>query len=85
MDLSADGPQVSRFLQRIPWLVVILACLTLGLAPFAPPHVWEKLTMLAAGELHRPIDLFDLAFHGAPWLLLAAKAVAALAARRRGR
>ncbi|NBX10221.1 MAG: RND transporter, partial [Marivivens sp.] len=40
------------FLDTLPWNLVILACLTLGLAPFFPePHIWEKLKMLAAGEL----------------------------------
>jgi hypothetical protein len=37
--------------------------------------VWEKLKMLAAGTLSRPIDIFDLLYHGAPWLLLALKLV----------
>ena len=58
------------------WPVLIALCLTLGLAPFVPqPHLTEKLRMLAAEELRRPLDIFDLALHGAPWLLLAAKAV----------
>ena len=48
---------------------------TLGLAPFTPPHVVEKLRMLIAGRLVKPIDIFDLLMHGTPWLLLAAKAV----------
>ena len=52
----------------------VLVALTLGLAPFVPePHVWEKLKMLAAGTLSRPIDIFDLVLHGAPWLLLIVK------------
>ncbi|HMV67432.1 MAG TPA: hypothetical protein PKA64_11325, partial [Myxococcota bacterium] len=55
---------------------LLLACLTLGLAPFTPPHVLEKLGMLARGELVRPIDVFDLLLHGAPWAALAAHAVA---------
>ena len=29
--------------------------------------------MLAAGDLVRPIDIFDLLLHAAPWVLLAAK------------
>lgn len=65
-------------LQKLPWGMVILGCLTLGLAPFAPePHVVEKLRMLADGTLTKPIDLFDLLFHGSPWLLLIARAGAA--------
>jgi hypothetical protein len=31
--------------------------------------------MLAAGTLNRPLDVFDLLWHAAPWLLLAAKLV----------
>ena len=51
-----------------------VAALTLGLAPFVPePHIWEKLKMLANGELHRPIDIFDLLMHGAPVVLLLVK------------
>ena len=65
------------WLDQLPWALVILLCLTLGLAPFAPPHLWEKLVMLAQGRLVRPIDWFDLVFHAVPWLLLVAKAVRA--------
>jgi hypothetical protein len=54
----------------------VLAVLLLGLAPFVPePHVWEKLKMLAAGTLTRPIDIFDLCLHGLPWVVLAVKLV----------
>ena len=61
------------FLDKIPWGIVIIACLTLGLAPFAPPHIVEKLGMLFRGTLRRPIDWFDLFFHGVPWILLLMK------------
>ena len=61
-------------IDRISWPIVVLLCLTLGLAPFVPePHIWEKLKMLAAGTLRRPADIFDLFFHAWPWVLLAAK------------
>jgi hypothetical protein len=64
------------------WPVLIVLCLTLGLAPFFPePHLWDKLRLLFAGELRRAIDGFDLALHGAPWLLLAAKALLAALGR----
>jgi len=64
------------FLDRVPWSFVLIAALTLGLAPFIPkPHLLEKLQMLAAGTLRRPIDWFDLVLHGLPWALLLAKAV----------
>ncbi|MHB8876500.1 MAG: hypothetical protein ACYC8T_22625 [Myxococcaceae bacterium] len=57
---------------------MILACLTLGLAPFTPPHIFEKLQMLFTGRLVKPIDWFDLVMHGAPFAVLLAKAGVAL-------
>ena len=63
-----------RLLDALPLCMLVVACLTLGLAPFTPePHIWEKLKMLAAGELRQAIDIFDLLLHGLPWLLLFAK------------
>ncbi|TXH68218.1 MAG: RND transporter [Thiothrix sp.] len=62
---------LSRLLSKIPLSLLVIACLTLGLAPFFPvPHVWEKLELLANGALSRPIDIFDLILHGTPWILL---------------
>ncbi len=53
------------------YALCIVACLTLGLAPFTPePHVWQKLTMLVSGELDKAVDIFDLLMHGTPWALL---------------
>ena len=60
-------------IENMSWGLVLLMCATLGLAPFAPPHIVEKLAMLARGELSRPIDWFDLVLHGAPWALLLIK------------
>ena len=63
-----------RLLDALPLWALVVLCLTLGLAPFVPePHVWEKLKMLAAGELTQMIDILDLAMHGVPFLLLALK------------
>ena len=63
-----------NWIDRQPLLLFVLLALTLGLAPFVPePHLWEKLKMLAAGELRRPIDIFDLLLHATPWLLLGLK------------
>ncbi len=70
--------QIGVFLDRIDWSLAVIAALTLGLAPFVPePHIWEKLKMLAAGTLVRPIDWFDFVLHAAPWLLLIAKVIRA--------
>ena len=64
-------------IQSMPVWVLVILCLTLGLAPFVPePHIWEKLKMLAAGTLTRPIDIFDLLLHAFPFLLLALRLLA---------
>jgi hypothetical protein len=61
-------------IDRTPvWLFVVLVA-TLGLAPWVPePHVAEKIRWLLQGELTRPLDIFDLLFHGLPWVLLGLK------------
>lgn len=65
-----------NWLDRIPVSTLAIAALLLGLAPFVPePHLWQKLKMLAAGTLSRPIDIFDLLMHGAPAVLLVIRLV----------
>jgi hypothetical protein len=64
------------YIDQIPLWILILAALTLGLAPFVPePHIWEKLKMLVAGDLGKPVDIFDLLMHATPFVLLATKLV----------
>jgi hypothetical protein len=51
---------------------LIPVVLLLGFAPFFPqPHIVEKLRMLMAGTLKKPIDIFDLFWHAWPFVLLA--------------
>ena len=66
------------------WRMVILLCLTLGLAPYYPePHLWGKLRWVAGGAKGMVlIDWFDLVFHGFPWLLLLRLVVLKLRAPR---
>jgi hypothetical protein len=74
--LSGAKPERTEMalLDQIPLNILILAALTLGLAPFLPePHIWEKLKMLAAGNLVKPLDIFDLILHATPFVLLVAK------------
>lgn len=53
-----------------PFLIPLV--LLLGFAPFYPqPHIVEKLRMLMAGTLKKPIDIFDLVWHAWPFALLA--------------
>jgi hypothetical protein len=54
------------------WGFVLVACLTLGLAPFVPePHVWGKLMWVLGGAKGMAlIDWFDFIMHGLPWVFL---------------
>lgn len=65
---------MEALLDKLPWAAVVFLCLTLGLAPYWPPHLIEKLVMLFRGQLVRPMDWFDLFFHSIPWVLLLLKA-----------
>lgn len=63
-----------RFLLNLGYPTLIILTLAMGLAPFTPePHLVEKFRMLQQGGLTRPLDIFDVFFHLAPALLLAAK------------
>jgi hypothetical protein len=58
------------------YYIFALASLTLGLAPFAPLHIWGKLQWIAGGgafsgeQAMQAVDWVDLLMHGAPWILL---------------
>jgi hypothetical protein len=69
--MSEQKPTLLQRLDEIPIFMLVIAAFFLGIAPIFPePHLWEKLKMLAAGTLVRPLDIFDLLMHGAPTLLL---------------
>lgn len=60
-----------NWLIRVPLIPLTVVAIVLALAPFTPePHLWQKLKMLLAGELVKPIDIFDLLMHGTPIGLL---------------
>ena len=52
--------------------LILLLCLTLGLAPFFPePHLWGKFKWIAGGANGMQLkDWFDVVMHGLPWVLL---------------
>jgi len=54
------------------WRIILLLCLTLGLAPFFPePHIWGKLKWIAGGAVGmKPMDWVDVFLHGFPFILL---------------
>ena len=63
-----------KFLDQIPYSVLIIFTIVMLLLPFIPmPHVMEKLIMLKNGTLKKPIDIFDLFYHTAPLMLLIVK------------
>lgn len=65
-----------KWLDKMTLSSLIIIALLLGLAPFSPqPHLVEKLQMLFAGTLSKPIDIFDLFLHGTPVLLLLLRTV----------
>ncbi|HEY5690866.1 MAG TPA: hypothetical protein VIS49_05360 [Cyclobacteriaceae bacterium] len=67
------------------WKIIILFCLSLGLAPFIPePHIWGKIKWIAGGAHGMgATDWFDAVFHGLPWLLLIRLIVFKLINRRK--
>ena len=67
------------WLDKIPYVFIAPLAIFLALAPFSPePHLWEKLKMLSAGTLVRPIDIFDLFLHGTPLVILLLKLLVSL-------
>ena len=75
---------ILSLIDQLHWGLIVILCATIGLAPFSPPHVVEKLSMLVKGSLIRPIDWFDLLFHGFPWILLILKSIAFLMKKEEG-
>ena len=65
---------ILALIDRTPLAAFLFLAAILGLAPFIPePHIWEKLKMLAAGTLTKPVDIFDFVWHVWPFALLAIK------------
>lgn len=51
--------------------MAVMACLTLGLAPYYPhAHIWKQLKKLWYGWNMEMMDWVDLLMHGAPWVFL---------------
>ena len=57
---------------KLRFAIAFLATITLGLAPFNPPHIWSKVVLISRGEgaAFNSMDWFDVLLHGSPWLLL---------------
>lgn len=49
----------------------VIGSLTLGLAPFSPPHIFGKLKWVLGGAHGmQAMDWFDFIMHGSPWVYL---------------
>ncbi len=65
-----------KWFDKIPLGPLVLAAIFMSLLPFKPqPHLWEKLNMLLAGTLSRPVDIFDLFWHSFLIILVVIKLV----------
>ena len=64
------------FIINIPYTVLIGAAILMALMPFQPePHLVQKFDMLMAGNLTKPLDMFDVLWHLLPTILLITKFV----------
>ncbi len=58
------------------WKLFLIASLTLGLAPFNPPHILGKIQWVLGGNVFsaesgmQGQNWFDVLLHGLPWVLL---------------
>lgn len=61
---------------RENWKLFLITSLTLGLAPFTPPHIVGKLNWVLGGgafsgeQTMQFKDWFDVLLHGSPWVFL---------------
>lgn len=68
--MAEDGSNVSW------WMIGVAVAAALAPWPIGPePHLIQKIRWLAAGELTQPVDIFDLALHAAPALLVIGRIV----------
>lgn len=64
-----------NWLDRLPWLLLVVAAIWLAIVPFGQSHLVEKWRMLFDGTLRRPLDWFDLVMHSTPLVLLSLKVI----------
>lgn len=65
---------MQNYIRQLPWIIVAILCLTVGLTPYSPqPHLIEKLILLTDGQLNAPVDIFDFVMHLSPFILLILK------------
>ena len=66
------------FITSIPYTFLVGAAVLMALMPFQPePHLVQKFDMFMAGNLTKPLDIFDVVWHLLPMLLILTKYVLA--------
>lgn len=70
----SGGRVLVAWVDCLPLFPLAVAALLLAGAPWGEePHLWQKLKLLATGELTRAVDAFDLALHACLPLVLLLK------------
>ena len=65
---------VVGFIDRLPFVTMVVAAIFLALAPFLPePHLVEKFRWLMTGHSFKAIDVFDVFWHLWPIAIVAIK------------
>ena len=77
-----------KFFFKNNWKLFLIASLTLGLAPFNPPHLLGKLKWFLGGNAFdeelgmQVMDWFDLLLHGTPWFFLSMAIILNLSSKK---
>ena len=61
VDNFLKGRSMFKWLDNIPFALLLVLSVFLGLAPYKPePHLVEKIRMLLHAQPVKPVDIFDL-------------------------
>ncbi|MDH5711796.1 MAG: RND transporter [Gammaproteobacteria bacterium] len=65
-----------KWVDKMPLFPLAVVAVFMGVLPLhGTSHLLEKIDMLQAGVLERPIDIFDLFLHGTPAALLVVRVI----------
>jgi len=67
---------MKEMIKSLPYSLLIIMSIFMAFAPFQPePHLVQKFAMFMAGNLIKPLDMFDVLWHLLPIILLVTKFV----------
>jgi hypothetical protein len=67
-----------KYIDSLPFSTLIIMAIMLAIVPYpmgAMPHSLEKIQMLFAGQLTKPLDIFDLIMHTGLIVVLCIKSI----------